>query len=181
MTVPVYKVLLVGDPNVGKSSLIRRLLLGEFDEDYHATIGVDLSAAAMNIDGSSPVILTLIDLGGQDDFGSLRTQYYKDAHYSLFVYDVTCRDSFESLPGWFEGMKIALKKKLPGMLIGNKKDMGSKRVVLQSEGRKYANSLDWYFLETSAKTGENVEDVFNRIAKELYTIKPPVKIKKESD
>ncbi len=73
MSIPVYKVLLIGEPNAGKSSLIRRLLLQEFDENYIATTGVDLSAVAVNVDAFTPVILTVIDLGGQEDFNSLRT------------------------------------------------------------------------------------------------------------
>ena len=68
MTVPAFKVLLVGDPNVGKSSLIRRILLGEFDETYHATVGVDLSAVVIETEPSKPCILTVIDLGGQKAF-----------------------------------------------------------------------------------------------------------------
>ncbi len=178
MTVPVYKILLVGNPNVGKSSLIRRLLLGEFDETYQATVGVDLSAAPINIDEESPVILTLIDLGGQDDFGSLRTQYYKDAHYALLVYDITSRESFTSLPDWLKGMEVALDRELPGMVIGNKNDMNSQRVVSELDGRSFADSINWPFFETSAKTGENVEIVFSRVAKELYVKRPPVKLKK---
>jgi small GTP-binding protein len=79
----VYKVLLVGDPNVGKSSIIRRLLLDDFDETYNATIGVDLSAVALTIEAITPVILTVIDLGGQAGFTELRSQYYKGAHFAV--------------------------------------------------------------------------------------------------
>ncbi|MHA2069313.1 MAG: Rab family GTPase, partial [Candidatus Thorarchaeota archaeon] len=106
MSVPAYKVLLVGDANVGKSSLIRRMLLGEFDPDYTATVGVDLSAIAINVDPFTPVILTAIDLGGQEDFSKLRTQYYKGAHYAMLVYDITNRESFKNIPDWIEGLMI---------------------------------------------------------------------------
>ena len=85
MSVHTFKVLLVGEPNVGKSSLIRRILLGEFDEEYMTTIGVDLSAVVIETGHGSPVILTVIDLGGQKEFSNLRTHYYKDAHHSVLV------------------------------------------------------------------------------------------------
>jgi small GTP-binding protein len=179
VTVPVYKVLLIGEPNVGKSSIIRQLLLGEFDETYHATTGVDLSAAAVNVDPFTPVILTVIDLGGQDDFSSLRTQYYKGAHYSVLVYDVTSRSSFECLPEWYAGILKNLDisgtdhETLPGILVGNKIDLDTEREVSTKDGRIYANLIGWQFWETSAKTGKNIKEIFNRIAKEIYSMHPP--------
>ncbi len=171
MTVSNFKVLLIGDSNVGKSSLIRRILLGEFDEDYRATVGVDLSAVVIELEESSPVILTLVDLGGQKEFSNLRTHYYKDAHFSILVYDISDRESFDALPGWFEGMAIALnrahKELAPGILIGNKLDREEVRLVTTDEGKQYADSIGWNFSETSAKSGHNVEDIFSSIAKYL--------------
>lgn len=177
MSVPVYKVLLIGNANTGKSSLIRRLILDEFDESYCATVGVDLSAIAVNVDAFTPVILTVIDLGGQEDFTALRTQYYKGAHFVILVYDISDRESFEALPEWYQGLLVALDsetgKQLPGALVGNKSDREEDRQVSSADGRIYADSLGWPFFEGSAKTGENVRDVFTRIAKELYGRHPP--------
>lgn len=172
MAVPVYKVLLVGEPNVGKSSIIRWMLLGEFDEKYTATIGVDLSAIAINVDPITPVILTVIDLGGQSDFGALRSLYYRGARSAVLVYDISNRTSFECLRGWYDGICENVSKptkKFPGFVIANKTDLESIREVDSSEGRVFADSIGWPFIEGSAKTGENIRDVFTRIAKELYT------------
>ena len=180
MSVPVYKVLLVGDPNVGKSSIIRRLLLDDFDETYNATIGVDLSAVALTIEAVTPVILTVIDLGGQAGFTELRSQYYKGAHYAVFVYDITERASFYDLQTWYDGLLEALpglaSDEFPGMLMGNKSDMIKMRQVQEVEGRTYADRLGVPFYETSAKTGGNINLAFNRIAKELYSKHPPLKV-----
>jgi small GTP-binding protein len=175
MTVAAFKVLLVGEANVGKSSLIRRLLLDEFDEDYRATVGVDLSAAVVNIDDATPVILTLVDLGGQKDFTDLRTYYYRDAHYSVLVYDISNRDTFDSLQDWNKGLRVALDKKedppLPGVLVGNKSDLKDNRQVSVDEGKGYAQSLGWEYKETSAKTGEYVQETFKSVAMDLFNAK----------
>ncbi len=164
---------------MGKSSIIRHLVLGDFDESYRATAGVDLSAVAMNIDAFTPVILTVIDLGGQEDFSQLRTQYYKGAHYSVLVYDITRRRTFECLPSWYAGIienigvKGSSKDSLPGVLVGNKIDLDATREVSTKEGRLYADLIGWDFYESSAKTGENVKDIFDYISKKLYSMFPP--------
>jgi small GTP-binding protein len=177
--VPAYKVLLVGDANVGKSSLIRRMVLGEFDPDYTATIGVDLSAMAINVDPITPVIITAIDLGGQEDFSKLRTLYYQGAHYAMLVYDITNRASFNNIPDWIEGLLINVSlrdgKNFPCMLVANKVDKEKARVVRSAEGRILADSREWPFYEASAKTGENVDKMFLRIAKYLFALYPPVR------
>ncbi|MHA1637329.1 MAG: Rab family GTPase [Candidatus Thorarchaeota archaeon] len=172
MAVPVYKVLLVGEPNVGKSSIIRWMLLGEFDEKYCATVGVDLSAIAINVDPITPVILTTIDLGGQDDFGALRSQYYRGARSAILVYDVTKRASFECLREWYDGICKNVARDLetfPGFVFANKCDLQEVRDVDSSEGRIFAESIGWPFYEGSAKTGDMIREVFHRIAKQLYT------------
>jgi Ras-related protein Rab-11A len=179
LSVPAYKVLLVGDANVGKSSLIRRMVLGEFDPNYTATIGVDLSAIAINVDPITPVILTAIDLGGQEDFSKLRTQYYKGAHYAILVYDIANRDSFDHIPIWIQGLvanvELRGKQTFPCMLVGNKSDMNSMREVTIVEGRLIANSRGWPFYEASAKSGDKVSEIFHRIAKYLFAEYPPVR------
>jgi len=176
-SVPVYKVILIGDASVGKSSLIRRLLLDEFDEEYTATVGVDLSAVAFNIEEITPVILTAIDLGGQADFDELRSKYYQGAHFACLVYDISDQRSFDRLVHWYEGLidsvpDFGSDSKL-GMVFGNKSDLDDEREVNSLDGRRYASEINWPFYETSAKTGYNVSKAFTRIAKTLYTKYPP--------
>ncbi|MCF2137622.1 MAG: GTP-binding protein [Candidatus Thorarchaeota archaeon] len=181
MPVPVYKVLLVGDANVGKSSLIRRVLLDEFDPNYKATVGVDLSAAALNIDPFTPVILTLIDLGGQADFRELRTQYYKGAHAVIFVYDVSDRSTFDSLERWIYGVQENITtregRELIPLLIANKIDQSETREVSPDEGHSFAERWDFRYGEASAKDGTNVHSLFLDLAKSIYDAYPPVDIR----
>ncbi|MHA1772474.1 MAG: Rab family GTPase [Candidatus Thorarchaeota archaeon] len=181
MPVPVYKVLLVGDANVGKSSLIRRVLLDEFDPNYQATVGVDLSAAALNVDPFTPVILTLIDLGGQADFSELRTQYYKGAHAVIFVYDVSDRSTFDNLERWIYGVQeniITMEgRELIPLLIANKIDRSDTREVNPDEGRKFAEQWEFSYGEASAKDGTNVHSLFLDLAKSIYEVYPPVEIR----
>jgi Ras-related protein Rab-8A len=155
------------------------MLLDDFDPDYTATVGVDLSAIAINVDPITPVILTAIDLGGQEDFGKLRTQYYKGAHYALLVYDVTKRVSFVNIPDWIEGLMINVSLRdgqdFPCMLVANKVDKIDEQEVPPAEGRILADKREWPFFETSAKTGQNVYELFLRIAKHLYFSYPPIR------
>ncbi|MEM2143243.1 MAG: Rab family GTPase [Candidatus Thorarchaeota archaeon] len=178
MGVPAYKVILVGDPSVGKSSLIRRVLLDEFDETYCATVGVDLSAVAVNIDENTPVIITAIDLGGQEDFTALRTQYYKGSHAALLVFDVTRPESFERLSMWYSGLVGTVKtiegREITGFVVGNKIDMGDSRAVSREDALIFADRIGWPYVETSAKTGENVRSLFERVAKILFVRHPPL-------
>ena len=102
-----------------------------------------------------------------------RVEYFR----STYFYDISDRESFEALPEWYEGLLVALDnetdKRLPGALVGNKSDRDEARQVSSADGRVYADSLGRPFFEGSAKTGENVRDVFTRIAKELYGRRPP--------
>ncbi len=180
MPVPVYKVLLVGDANVGKSSLIRRVLLNEFDPDYRATVGVDLSAAALNIDPFTPVIMTLIDLGGQADFNELRTQYYRGAHGVVFVYDVADRSTFESLERWIFGVQDNIVtqegRELIPLLIANKIDQTDIREVTPEEGFAFAKRWEFAYGEASAKDGTNVQSLFQELARTIYEAYPPPEV-----
>lgn len=127
--------------------------------------------------------MTVIDLGGQEDFSALRSTYYRGAHYSILVYDISSRNSFECLSSWYAGIVHNIGSRgtssteaLPGMLVGHKCDLESKREVPAREGRIYADLIGWQFYEASAKTGLNIRNIFLRIAKELYSRHPPVNI-----
>ncbi|MFW9909855.1 MAG: Rab family GTPase [Candidatus Thorarchaeota archaeon] len=163
MATEVYKAIVIGPASVGKSSLVRRYLEDIFTETYTATIGAQLKAANMNFpDGT--VVLSIVDLGGQESFELLRSQFYQGAHYVMLVYDPTERETFDAIIEWYEGLALSFCERsenpVNGALVANKSDKESFFEVDPQEGRQLAQVLCLDFYQTSAKTGENVGELF---------------------
>ncbi len=159
----IFKVLVVGPRNVGKSSLIARHLHDNFEESYVATVGVDMNATRIDLpDGT--IILSVVDLGGQQSFASLRLSFYQGAHHIILVYDTDDRQSFDAIPTWFDGITKGFcfsgGRQLRGSLVANKIDLEEPHAVTAEEGKLLADTISFRFFRTSAKTGEAVNEVF---------------------
>jgi Ras-related protein Rab-8A len=169
VSVELYKAIIVGPPNVGKSSLVRRYQSDEFRETHTATIGADLSAATFEFP-EGRVVLTIADIGGQETFAGLRNQFYQGAHHLIMVYDVTDRATFERITDLHEALteKICIQREdfLGGSLVANKSDMKEQAEVTTQDGQLLADLLTLKFFETSAKTGLNVSELFHYAAAE---------------
>ena len=159
----LLKYVIVGDASVGKSNLLLRYTHGEFKEEYQLTIGVEF--------GSNNVIINnkifriqIWDTAGQENFRSITRSYYKNSACALIVYDITRRASFESLSDWIEDCKNSSPKTVFMVLVGNKSDLQKNREVTEEEGKEFAEKNGMIFFETSAKTGQNVEEVFKQSA-----------------
>jgi len=139
-----------------------RYIKDYFSEDLKKTIGSNFLIKDVEIDGKQ-VRLLLWDIGGQAQFHKLRTIYFKGSNAALGVYDVTSPQTLLKIPGWVSSIKKTVKKNIPMILIGNKIDL--EREVEMSEAEDLAKRLNCEYLETSAKTGENVELAFKKIAK----------------
>ncbi|MFW9928406.1 MAG: Rab family GTPase [Candidatus Thorarchaeota archaeon] len=179
------KIVLCGDGGVGKTSLRRAYLKGEFNANYLETLGADFTTKIVDIkhDNKDFQIKYLIwDLAGQPTFHSVRSNYFKGSHAILIVCDVTLRKSFNNINNWVEEIKKSYEStKLPPIvLLGNKIDLINPEVVEDSiklsEGVNLAEILssdifneeyDIPYIETSAKTGENVDKAFLLISKQL--------------
>ncbi|MHA1637870.1 MAG: Rab family GTPase [Candidatus Thorarchaeota archaeon] len=162
MSAEIYKCLIVGPRNVGKSSIIRRYLEDAFQETYTATIGVGMNVASLEFP-EGKVVLSLVDLGGQQSFAALRNRFYQGAHFVMVVYDVTDRETFDSIPKWVESLNqtvCTMGNSIVGALIANKVDKESERVISEAEGRQLAGVLSLDYFETSAKTGQNISEMF---------------------
>jgi len=161
-----FKIIIVGDPNVGKTSLILRYTDNAFRRNYVPTLGVMVSDKIFKIEDSI-VQLTLWDIGGQQKFQTMRNQFYRGSDAVFLVFDLTRVESFNNIPKWFSDVSQQLKdrsEEIMGFIIGNKKDLIDKIQVTEDMESQIANKLELGFIETSALLGENVDYAFSTIA-----------------
>lgn len=164
-----FKIILVGDPNVGKTSLILRYTNNAFRRNYVPTLGVMVSDKIFKIE-DSVIQLTLWDIGGQQKFHTMRQQFYRGSDAVFLVFDLTRPESFNNITKWFSdvGEQLKNREELIGYIIGNKKDLEEERKVTIDKANELASQLELGFIETSALLGENVDDAFSTIANLLY-------------
>lgn len=165
----LFKLVLIGDSSVGKSCLLLRFADDAFTESYISTIGVDFRFRSVNI-GDKVVKLQIWDTAGQERFRTITSAYYRGADGIVLVYDVTNPESFNHIQDWLNEVKRYANENTCMLLIGNKNDRTDKHVET-AEGKKFAESLGMPFLETSAKTAENVEDAFSQMAGTLIKLR----------
>ncbi|XP_061685087.1 ras-related protein Rab-33B-like [Syngnathoides biaculeatus] len=178
-----FKVLVIGDSAVGKTCLTHRLSAGHFPSAAEATIGVDFRERVLDVDGEM-IKLQLWDTAGQERFRKSMVQhFYRNVHAVLFVYDVTCRASFDSLSGWVEECRRnSLGQQVLSFLVGNKSDLRdvvrADVLVSQELAIRFAKAHNMTFFETSAKSTSGrqrdaVEDVVNAVGARLRRHKGP--------
>ncbi len=160
----VIKITLLGEKNVGKTSLVYRFIENKFRENYKATLGVNLLKKDIDINGG--VSAQLWDLGGQESFRSLRKLYLEGANGGLVIFDLTDRNSFDKLNEWIDSFKNA-RGEQPLLLIGNKSDLENKIKITDKEASQYAKNNNMDLILTSAKTGKNVEEAFIKLTKRI--------------
>lgn len=160
------KVLIIGESNVGKSSLLLRFIDDEFDPEQSLTIGVDFKTKIVNIDDNY-VKLALWDTAGQERFRTLTPSYYRDAQGAILVYDVSKHSTFQKLESWLNELEIyGTKPNMVKMVVGNKLDQ-THREVSRDEGIRFAKKHRTLFLETSAKTSEGVKETFDEVVRKI--------------
>ena len=155
----LFRVCLLGDAGVGKTSLITRFCDNYFSDNYNNTIGVDFRLATLKYDNIISKI-HIWDTAGQERFRSLSVNYMNNSHGFIFIYDITNSESFKNIVNW---INLALEKNnhtVINLLVGNKSDLESDRKVSKSEAEALVKEKKLFFLETSAKKDNNVEKVF---------------------
>jgi small GTP-binding protein len=166
-----FKFIIVGDSSVGKTSIVRRFVENKFSLDYRATLGLNVLSHSIKFYGNE-VSLSLWDVGAQEYFKRYRKTYYMGAQAAFIVFDVCKRDSFVNVKVWYKELEDFLDKiNLPIVIVGNKIDLADQRSVAYQEGIELSEELKkeyieghFSYIETSALTGENVEDAFSLIA-----------------
>ncbi|XP_052071534.1 ras-related protein Rab-26-like isoform X3 [Mytilus californianus] len=162
-----YKVMLIGDSGVGKTCLLVRFKDGAFlSGSFISTVGIDFRNKVVDVEGTK-VKLQIWDTAGQERFRSVTHAYYRDAHALLLLYDVTNKASFDNIRAWLGEINEYAQEDVVIMLLGNKADMAGERMIRTEDGEKLAKEYNVAFMETSAKTGMNVDLAFMAVAKDL--------------
>ncbi|XP_063700689.1 ras-related protein Rab-4B [Culicoides brevitarsis] len=162
----LFKFLVIGSAGTGKSCILHQFIESKFKEGSSHTIGVEFGSKIINVGGKS-IKLQIWDTAGQERFRSVTRSYYRGAAGALLVYDITNRDSFNVLENWLSDARTLASPNIVILLVGNKRDLEDEREVTFIEASNFAQANEMVFLETSAKSGENVEEAFLKCSKTI--------------
>lgn len=166
-----FRLIVVGDSTVGKSSLLRYFCDGKFSEDSDPTVGVDFYARIIEIKPDVRVKLQIWDTAGQERFRSITRSYYRNSVGALLLYDTTNYDSFEHVADWLSEAKRQIEpNNVIFMLVGTKVDKEHLREVPTEQAQQFADYHNLLFMETSSKCGLNVETAFKEMANKIYDL-----------
>ncbi|XP_019871186.1 ras-related protein Rab-8A-like [Aethina tumida] len=160
-----YKILVLGDSNVGKTCIVHRFCDERYYDTYISTIGIDFKQKIVNLDGV-PIKLQIWDTAGQERFRTLTTAYYRGAMGILLLYDVTNLESFNHITYWLQNIEENASPHVITVLAGNKCD-SSDRIVDTDSGQKIAEHFDLPFFEVSCKDNINIETSFMNLARKI--------------
>ena len=174
-----YKIIIIGDSGVGKSCLTIQAIQNKFIELYRATVGFEFMIFNVRIN-KILIKLQIWDTCGQEVYKSLITNLYRNSSLAIIVYSVCNKNSFQHVESWIKELKTNSEKNIKIILVGNKTDLNKERTISFEEGENMKNrhNID-YFIETSAKTGNNAKNVLIESAKILY--KEYTKLKNKED
>lgn len=166
-----FKLVLLGESAVGKSSLVLRFVKGQFHEFQESTIGAAFLTQTVCLDDTT-VKFEIWDTAGQERYHSLAPMYYRGAQAAIVVYDITNEESFSRAQNWVKELQRQASPNIVIALSGNKADLATKRAVDSQVAQSYADENSLLFMETSAKTSMNVTEIFMAIAKKLPKSEP---------
>ncbi|MFX0031689.1 MAG: Rab family GTPase [Candidatus Hodarchaeota archaeon] len=175
-TESIYKVIVIGDPAVGKTSLLTKFVTKQFETRYLPTVGVNIVKEPINlVDLNATVNLMFWDVAGQPQFYMLHRPYFNGADGMILVFDITRSSTFSNINNWYStAVKYGLSE-IPRILIGNKIDLEEDRKIILPMAEHLSEKLNAPYFETSALTGENVKKIFYKIADLVYKYKEELK------
>ncbi|CAD7930249.1 unnamed protein product [Amoebophrya sp. A25] len=162
----LFKFIVIGDAGAGKSCLLHQFIEGKFKKSSSHTIGVEFGSKIIQV-ANRTIKLQIWDTAGQERYRSVTRSYYRGAAGALIVYDITNRETYQHLMNWLADARTLARADISIIAVGNKCDMKDRRAVTYLEASRCAQENDILFLETSALTGEGVEDVFIKVAKQI--------------
>jgi Ras-related protein Rab-35 len=165
----LFKLLIIGDSGVGKSSLLLRFSDNTFSQNYITTIGVDFKIRTIDMDGMR-IKLQIWDTAGQERFRTITSTYYRGTHGVIVVYDVTNGETFSNVKRWLSEIDQNCDS-VQRILVGNKCEDKENRVVLEEDARRLATAIKVDYYETSAKDNLNVQEMFNAITRQVLDFK----------
>jgi len=171
-TESIYKVIVIGDPAVGKTSLLTKFAKNQFEEKYLPTVGVNIVKEPIELkDVNATINLMFWDVAGQPQFYMLHRPYFNGADGMILVFDITRSSTFSNIKNWYNSaVKYGLSG-IPRILIGNKVDLKDERKIILPMAEHLSEKLNAPYFETSALTGETVKEVFQKIAELVFKYK----------
>ena len=163
----MVKIVLIGDSTVGKTNIMSKYLKGQFMESSKATIGVEFHSKIFNHEGHK-INAQMWDTAGQEKYRSISASYFKGSKGAFIVYDITKKDTFDSIEKWLNELKLNGDPGIVTFIIGNKNDLEEFRQVSKEEGEEKAKSFQCGFLETSALSGDNIDLAFELMIGQIY-------------
>ena len=165
----LIKIIILGSSSVGKTSILQRGFDNEFSPNALSTIGIDFKTKFFKFDDTK-IKVNYTDTAGQEKFRAIALNYLKGTDGAMLVFDITKKETFELIGTWLDDIRKNNKMNIGKMLIGNKADLESDREVTKEEGEELAKLLECKYYETSAKTGQNINQALDEIAEITYSI-----------
>jgi small GTP-binding protein len=174
-----FKIILVGDPGVGKTSIMTKFVSNEFQNTYLSTIGVEFKSKEIHINNNTCARLKIWDTCGQEKFRAITRQYFKNSEGVFVVFDLTNKETIKKLDIWMKDIKDNIDNDYFIFLIGNKSDVKDRDLTIAEEAKQFAINKKINYYEVSAKTGSGIYNIFEKMASKLINKKKIEKSKEE--
>ncbi len=162
-----FKIVLIGNASVGKTSIFNKFIMGDFSQNYKSTITVEFRSKYLKVDKNLFVKLVLWDTCGTEIFRAVTKQYYKGAHAIILVFDLTDQNSFNDLTKWLKDVNNYADKDIKILVAGNKLDLIEERKVSETQAINFCREKGFKYIEVSAKEGTNILKIFEELSFEL--------------